>query len=115
MSFDDAQDSFGDPPAQKKSNKTCLIVSIILGGILLIVLCCGGLSYWGFQGMTGMLGDALKMELAGNPVIEEHIGTIESVEFDIMGTGQHQQVTGSDEYLMFNITGSKPWAQGRLS
>ncbi len=108
MSFDDdTHGHFDTPPVQGKSNKTCLIVSVILGAIFLLVLCCAGGIYWSFKFGTGVLGEALETELAGNPVIEEHIGTIENIEFDIMGTGQHQQATGNDDYLVFKITGSK--------
>ena len=100
----DADDQFG-PRFQKeeKSNKTCLTVGLILGGIVGVVLLCGGCGVGMYFFGTGQLAGGVQAALADNPVIREHVGEIQSLEFDVMDTGER----GGDDVFLFDVTGSK--------
>ena len=94
----------GAPP--QKSSNTWLWVLGILGALGLVgaVVCCGG-SYFAFRAGTGMMADAFKAELADNPVIEEHIGTIDSMSMNLGKTSEYGQ--SSPGSIAFDISGSK--------
>jgi len=88
---------------EKKSNKTCMILGIIGGVILAGVLCCGGFSYFGWNAAMGVLEDAVKVELAANPVAQQHLGDITSVDVNLTKTGE----TNKPGFLVFDVVGTK--------
>ena len=92
-------------PVQKKSN-TWLWVLGILGalGVVGALVCCGG-SFFAYKAGTGMIAEAFKEQLSGNPVIEEHIGTIDSMNLNLSATGEYGQ--SSPGSMAFDISGSK--------
>lgn len=71
-------DPWGRPP--QKSGFNVLLV-IILGGAGLILLCCGGLAGLGVYSFH-LVADQVADDLRDNPVIVEHIGTIDEFEMD---------------------------------
>lgn len=91
------------PPPKKSSGLffwLFLLVAVLGGGVLL--LCCGGgggLIYFGTQVMGKQVAEALR----GNPVIQEHIGEIQSCEVDFVASSAHE---GQDT-MVFNIKGTK--------
>lgn len=75
-----------EPPQPEKSNKTCLILGLIFGGLGGFVLVCGGCCVFGMFQFSGILEEAARSELADNAVIIEHIGEIQSLEVDWSAT-----------------------------
>jgi hypothetical protein len=100
-------------PAPPKSNKTCLIVLLILGGLLLGCLCCGGLAYWGFRASAGQVGTIISSGVADNEVIQEHIGEIQSSEVLWMESIQYVAESGKQNYFILDLKGSK--GNGKLT
>ncbi|MEM8668256.1 MAG: hypothetical protein AAGG48_12135 [Planctomycetota bacterium] len=101
------------PPVAKKSRRGCLIGCGIVSGIFLLV-CCGG-GYWGYKFVTEQFGLLVKDQVAGNPVIQEQLGDVESVTFDFRATSTETQKAneqGNPGVLVFNVEGSK--ANGQL-
>ena len=94
----------GGPP-QKKS-KTWLWVLGILGalGVVGALVCCGG-TFFAYKAGTGMMAEAFKAQLSGNPVIEEQIGTIDSMSMNLGATSEYGQ--SSPGSIAFDISGSK--------
>lgn len=95
-----------DQQTPKKSNKGCLI-GCGIAGVLGLLVCCGG---GGAAIMFGLsaFGEIAKAELQGNPVIVEHIGEIESVDFSFGGTaGVAEENPGAGNTLVFDIKGDK--------
>lgn len=104
MSFDPG------PPVQKKS-KLPLILGIIGGGAVLVALCCGGVTYWGFQkGMEPFVAATTAME--GNAELSEKLGT--PIEHDLDGIQltnmQNNNGNGGAE-IGFNAKGPKGTAK----
>ena len=106
--FDDNQPNQGNAqgaPPQKKSNVWLWVLGII--GVLAVggaVFCCGG-GYFAYRAGTGMMADIFKEQLVGNPVIEEHIGTIESMSMNLGATTENAE--NSPGSIAFDIGGSK--------
>ena len=96
------------PPEQpKKSNKGCLIAVIVL--IALFVLICGCCGF-GVYFTMAQLESTIQLEVASDPAITEHIGEIESVDFDLGGTmrvAQEAEQAGDTTPLVFEVTGSQ--------
>jgi len=83
----------------KRKSRTGLIVGIVVGVVLFaVLLCCGGL----WLGKR-MFDDQVKAALQENPVVTEHIGTIQEAEMDLEGTGNAE---GEDAFV-FRLRGSK--------
>tara|TARA_R110002049_G_scaffold4601_4_gene31955 strand:+ start:231782 stop:232312 length:531 start_codon:yes stop_codon:yes gene_type:complete len=106
--FDDNQPNQGyaqGGPPQKKSN-TWLWVLGILGALGLVgaLVCCGG-TFFAYKAGTGMMAEAFKSQLADNPVIEEHIGTIDSMSMSLGKTSEYAE--SSPGSLAFDISGAK--------
>ena len=78
---DSPQTSEQDPsqPMPKKSSKGCLIVCISL--MVLFALICGCCGFGGYYAI-GQLEVAVKAATEADPAILEHIGEIETVDFD---------------------------------
>jgi len=86
--------SFGQAPPPKKSKAWIWILGIVGGGGILVCGCCGGLSYFAYNtGMT-MIAEQTKQEIQGKPVVQEHIGTIESASPDLMAGVEETQKKG---------------------
>lgn len=97
----------GVAPA-KKSKKGCLIAFLVTG-VLGVVVCCGGVVMLMNLGL-GVLASEYERQLAGNPVMEEQIGEIESFEHSMSGTftaAQQAEEAGDQTPLAFEVKGSK--------
>lgn len=79
------------------NNKT--VILILAGCGFLIVAGCCGFAFWGW----GLFTDQAKDALNANPVIQEHIGNIESIETDFTATGNAE----GDDVFVFRIKGPK--------
>jgi hypothetical protein len=100
----DSDDQFGPRfRKEEKSNKTCLIVGLILGGIVGVVLLCGGCGIGMYYFGVRQIASGVQATLAQNLVIQEHIGDIQSLEFNLMATGER----GGGDMFVFDVTGSK--------
>lgn len=105
MSFDD--DAFARrSPEPEKSKNTCLILGIIGGGFVAFLLVCGGCCFLGFQASFEQIEQQIASNLDGNPVVDEHLGSIESAELELIATAERQQTEGSDAWV-FRLNGSK--------
>lgn len=106
--FDSGQSGQGSgqsPPPGKSGKKlgVGLVVLGALGGAGMLVI-------GGFYFALSSLADEYQRQLAGEPVIEQHIGEIESLSFswaamvaEAQSADQHEDETG----IAFEITGSK--------
>ncbi|EMI15492.1 hypothetical protein RMSM_07593 [Rhodopirellula maiorica SM1] len=72
----------------------------VVGGLV----CCGGI-YFMFSMGKGMMADMVKQEIGANPVIQEHIGEIESADLNLAATGEAGQ--NGPGILAFDLVGSK--------
>jgi hypothetical protein len=102
--------SFGQAPPPKKSKAWLWILGIVGGGGILVCGCCGGFGFWAYNlGMTQIV-DQTKQKIQNNPAVQEHIGTIESAEPDLMaGAEETQKKQGrpGESQLVIHIKGSK--------
>ena len=92
------------PPPQKSSTlKWVLIGCGITGG--LGILACGGCFGWVYMVATSIQEQTTKIErtVRTSPVVQEHIGTIESVE----PMGDPKSSGGQDLVVVFRIKGDK--------
>lgn len=97
---------YGDQQPKTGGSKVWLWV---LGSILAVFLlgalvCCGG-GYFAYQAGTGMMAEAYTSQLNNNPVIQEHIGDIESMNFDLTATTEQAEASGGA--MAFKISGTK--------
>jgi hypothetical protein len=106
-----ADDPYASRPKKSGRWVIAVVVGLVGGGALAAVLCCGALGYFGFGlasfGM-GVVAEQVKTDLRGNPVIEEHLGTITSIEVDWTASAAAE---GEDEFV-FDVEGPK--GKGRL-
>jgi hypothetical protein len=108
--FEDPQNaqSFAQSPARPKGGKGCLI-GCSIAGVLGVMVCCGGGVMLIFVGVS-FLADEYQRQLAGNPVIIEHIGDIESMEASWSATIEEAQKAGDQGTgapVAFEVEGSK--------
>ncbi len=108
--FDDHQNDQGyaQSPTAKKGGKGCLLGCGIVG-LLSVLVCCGGGALMTQFGL-GVLASEYEQQLAGNPVIEEHIGEIESLDVSWTATfreAQKAEEQGEESPFAFEIKGSK--------
>lgn len=97
---------FGHSPPPSKSGKGCLIGCLGVG-FLAVFVCCGGTVAVMYFALS-VLSDEYKRQLTGNPVIEEHIGNIESMEFSWSATVEENSGNqGGGAQIGFEIQGSK--------
>ena len=98
---------YGDPrfgPPPPKPSRWWLWLLLGGGGVLLLCCCgCFGLVYFGFN----LIEQELTPQLQNDPVVQEHIGTVESVEFDFMKSITEAESSGDDDALVFHVEGSK--------
>ncbi len=106
-----ASDDFAsfDPPieAEKKGSKTCLIVSLVLGGLLLCVLCCCGGGYFLMNVGGSQFAESARLAVQDDPTVQEHIGEIQSIELDWMQSIERQSQPGEERMFAFTISGTK--------
>ena len=106
--FDDNQPGQGyaqNVTPQKKSNVWLWVLGTIgVLGVVGALVCCGG-GYFAYQAGTGMMAEIFKEQLSGNPVIEEHIGTIESMSMNLGATSANAEKSPGS--IAFDIGGSK--------
>jgi hypothetical protein len=109
--FEDRRDDQGDvqgPPRRKSGGKGCLI-GCSIAGVLGLLVCCGGGAMMIPFGISILTSD-YQQQLAGNPVIVEHIGEIESLEMSWSATFEEAQKSdgqGSAAPIAFEVKGSK--------
>ena len=112
MSFDD--DAFARrSPEPEKSKNTCLILGIIGIALLLLLMLCGGCIYVMYLGGSPLmeagfdeLERQLLADLEGNPVLEEHLGTIQSADLELWQSAERQQTEG-DQAWVFRVEGTE--------
>lgn len=102
--------TYGQAPPPKKSNALFWILGIVGGiGILAGVCCCGG-GYFAFSTGMNMMAEQTKAEVQGHPVIQEHIGTIETATSDFAAAiteSQKKGDTGGESHMIIHVKGSK--------
>lgn len=85
----------------EKSSSTCLILGFVFGGVGAAVLLCGGCCVGlVFVGLN-QIGNEIQADLAGNEVIQQHIGNIQTFEMDKWESIQH----ASEDVYIFRVTG----------
>ncbi|GAB4529761.1 MAG: hypothetical protein Tsb0020_46510 [Haliangiales bacterium] len=81
-------------------------VGLVLAGLLLLlVISVGALATFGYF----LFVDQVEDELAENPVIQEHLGTIEELSIDLVATGEYED----DNVFVFDVTGDR--GRGRVA
>lgn len=100
----DTDDDFGPQFREPKtSNKTCLVLSIVFGVIGGGFLLCGGACLLGGNWVAGEITGSVRESLAENPVIDEHIGDVQSFEMEKLATLDHED----EDVFIFRVEGSK--------
>ena len=96
-----------DPYAPKRSKAGCGLVALIVGlaggAVVLAVACCGGFAIFGMN----VVAEQVAEDLRDNPVIEERLGAITSIETAWAASA----AAGEDEFV-FDVSGPK--GRGRL-
>jgi hypothetical protein len=113
--FDDPQRNqmAAQGPPAAKSRKGCLLGCGIAAALSLLLCCGGGLVLTQFT--FSMIASEYQRELAGNPVIVEHIGEIQSLDVSWGGIFEEAQKAGEQGgqgSLVFDVEGSK--GSGRI-
>lgn len=100
----------GTPPPKR----SLLWLWILLGvaGVLVLICCgCMGLAYFGggkaMNATMDLVGREIRPSLEADPVIQEHIGEIQSLSGDFGATIQESQKSGNQGEMVFNIRGTK--------
>jgi hypothetical protein len=88
------------PGVPQRQGKTMgLLIGIGIGVVLVGVVGVAALVVFGL----GIFKNEVRDVLQANPVIESHIGTIQEISLDLVGTGE---VEDPDTFV-FNVVGSK--------
>lgn len=101
MSFGDDVSSSPRPAEEESGNKTCLVFGLVFGGIGVVVLLCGGCCFGIFYFPLQRVSDDIQADLGDNPVINEHIGEITSLDAELTESNIF-----TDEY-QFSVTGTE--------
>ena len=105
MSFADdplLHDQF--PVQRRKRTSTGCVIMVVVGVFLVLVtLCCGGGGAVVYFGLN-LIEEEVEGDLRDNPVIAEHIGSIQSFEMDWGGSFVEEE---DDDTFVFRIRGSK--------
>ena len=97
----------GSFPPPKKSN-IWLWILLGAGGAGVLVCCgCGGLGYFGFSKAMNLVGDVMKQKLNEDATAQQHLGKVNSVTFDVMGSGEATQKAGGKNVMLFHAVGEK--------
>jgi hypothetical protein len=107
LSNDPGDNDFLRDPAhsRQKSSTNWSVILIGLfaaGGLLIVVLCCGG-GWFAFRFGMGVLTEEVRAGIEDNPVIQEHIGTIETLSMDYTKSAAVE----GDDVFVFRIEGDK--------
>lgn len=105
------------PPPQQSSSTIIWIVALILVlvvglPILLVALmflgCCGLMGVGAYSAFQ-MTGEMAKQQFGNDPVIQQHIGEIQSISPNIAATNEEQQKQTSvgTNVIVFDVSGSK--------
>ncbi len=114
MSFPDPNANQFDPIQPPKKGSPVVKIIIILAivfGVIGLICCglCGGGAYFSLNALSKQVEN----QLAGNPVIAEHIGNIESVKMNLQAAIeliQEKQAAGEpvqQNVVVFDIQGDK--------
>lgn len=109
------QDPNPNYPQQSSSGARTVIIVLIVVVVLVIGLCaCGaGAMFFGYNQIQSVVGEELKKQLVGNPVLEEELGEDFTMEMSIMETANRvQQNPDEGERIVFIVEGSK--GKGKL-
>jgi hypothetical protein len=102
-------DPYGPPQSPPpRSSSGCWIWAVVAGAGFLLLMCCGGgalLVGFGLQMVTTEIED----QLAGNPILQEHIGEVQSFEMDWSRSFAHED----DETFIYRVQGTK--GEGRVT
>jgi len=95
------------PPRKSSSIWLWLLGGLGCGGVLSL-LCSGGVTWFGISFSTKLLADALKAEVADNPVVEEHLGEIVEIKANLMESGSEKRArNSSNNVVVMDAEGSK--------
>jgi hypothetical protein len=101
--------NYGQAPPPKKSYAIFWILGIIGGVVVLGCGCCGVMGYMGMGGVSQQLSSMLKQQIQNDPVIQEHIGSLDTVTwsvFEVQALQQsHPEITG--QIQAFKVKGPK--------
>ena len=84
--------------ATDSSGKGSTVLLIVLGVVVLLVA-VGAVAWLGLD----LIAEQVKADIEDNPVIVEHIGRIESIELDLLASGD----TPGDDTFVFELKGTK--------
>ena len=102
-------ENFREPPRQKKSRIWLWVLATIGLLILLgVLVCCGG-GYFAIRAGGDKVASDVKVQLRGNPVIQEQVGDIQEIELDAMASIEEGQNTPGS--MTFEVVGSKSEAR----
>jgi hypothetical protein len=74
------------------------------GGVLALLCCgCGGLVFFSLNFME----ESFKKELANDPVVQEHVGEVESVDWDFVKSAEEADGKGGPAPMVLHVKGSK--------
>lgn len=92
----------GGPAAKKSGNRLLIWVIGIFGGLLFIGVlgCCGGAYF-----LLNFLASEYQRQLADNPVINEHLGEIESMGMNLTKTAEAAENSDGNTFA-YDIQGS---------
>lgn len=107
-------ESPGRPGRKEFSDRTCLIIGLIVGGLGGVFLVCGGscafLIYYARSAAVEVESsnreETLILQIADNEVVLQHLGAIRSVELDASASDEIQQTDGVDTWV-FDVSGSE--------
>ena len=88
------------PPPRRRSGKFWLTVTVT--AMLALVLLCGGL----FTVQRSRLNKSVQAELAGNVVLSERIGSLESASLNLTKSGERAAAGDDSKELAFDVVGT---------
>jgi len=102
-----------DIAGQRGGIRPGCLISILVVGVLMIGGSIGGY-YW----VKGLMEDQAELAVQDDPVLEEHIGTIQEIDLNwgAMGSAEENQGEKKDKsrpFFVFDLVGSK--GSGRLT
>ena len=107
----------GYPPREQSSSTTIwiivLVLVLVIGLPILLVavmfLGCCGLMGVGAYSAFQMTGEMAKQQYAADPVMQQHIGEIQSITPNFTATSEEQQkqTTVGTNVIVFDVSGSK--------